>query len=121
MKHDKIDSFPYGMSEEEANEVMKSEDVYDVLEVFDNLEDSFNFIKSLYGDKALEFAKNDANQNIKEEQDFIEYQHKNGNPEYLGYASFDVSDNLENYRNHKIYEPSFFWFPSGRVARIQLF
>jgi len=33
MKHDKIDSFPYGMSEEEANEVMKSEDVYDVLEV----------------------------------------------------------------------------------------
>lgn len=98
MIHEKIDLFPYGMTEDEAKLLMTSEDVYDVLETFDSLEDALNFIKETYGIKAYEYAKEDSEQSINEEKEFIKYKHNNGDANYINYASFDVSDNIENYR-----------------------
>lgn len=121
MIHEKIDLFPYGMTEDEAKLLMTSEDVYEVLETFDSLEDVFDFIKDIYGIKAYEYAKKDSKQSIKEENEFIKHIHNNGDTNYITYASFDISDNIENYRKGKRYEPSFFWFPSGKIVRVELY
>ncbi|MDF2879633.1 MAG: hypothetical protein K0R54_190 [Clostridiaceae bacterium] len=121
MKHEKIDSFPYGLTEQEAKLLSSSEDIYEILETFDTLEDALEFIKDTYGLNAYEYAKKDAEQSIYEENEDIKYMHTNGHVDYLGYTSFAISDNTENYRNGKGYEPSFFWFPSGKIARVETF
>ncbi|HDK7194815.1 TPA: hypothetical protein PTV74_003122 [Clostridium botulinum] len=121
MIHEKNDLFPYGMTEDEAKLLMTSEDVYEVLETFDSLEDALSFIKETYGIKAYEYAKEDSEQSINEENEFIKYRHNNGDTNYITYASFDISDNIENYRKGKRYEPSFFWFPSGKIVRVKLY
>lgn len=121
MIHEKNDIEPYGMNEKEAKLLMSSEDVYEVLETFDTLDDAFTFIKEKYGIDGYEYAKEDASQSIKEEKEFIEYKHNKGDVDYIGYASFNVSDNIINYEKGIRNEPYFIWFPSGRVARVELY
>lgn len=121
MKHEKVESFPHGMTEDEAKALFVSEDVYDVLETFDTLDDALDFIKEVYGTDAYIYAKKDAEDNIKEEKDFMKYKIDNGDIGYIGCTSFGISDNIENYRNGIPYEPSFFWFQSGRVVRVELY
>lgn len=121
MKHDKVELFPHGMSEDEAKLLMTSEDVYDILETFDTLNDALDFIKDNYGFEAYEYAKKDAEESVNDEKEMIKYSHDNGNLNYMAYTSFSISDNIENYRKGIMYEPSFFWFPSGRIVRVEMF
>ena len=121
VKHAIDKNFPYGLTEEEANLLISSEDVYNILETFDKLEDALEFIKDLYDMNAYEYARRDAEQSIYEESEFIKYMHNNGRADYIGYTSFAVSDNIDNYRVGKEYEPSFYWFPSGRIARVETY
>jgi hypothetical protein len=123
MIHKKVDKFPYGMTEQQVKLLTSSEDVYDVLETFDTLEDVFEFIKETYGMEAYIYAKNDAEQSIYEEKEHIKYMHNKGHVDYEAeaYTSFSISDNIDNYRNNKMYEPSFYWFPSGKIARVDTF
>lgn len=118
MIHKKIEEFPYGMTVEEANLIMNYEDIYNILETFDTLEDSLDFIKDTYGVSAYQYAKEDAELNIKQEMEFIKY---TGDKNKLTYASFDISDNVKNYRKGKNYEASFFWFSTGKVIRAELY
>lgn len=117
MKHDKIEEFPYGMTNEEINALFRSEDVYDVLETFDTLEDALNFIKETYDIIAYEYARKNAEESINEEKDFIKYMHEKGELNYVGYTTFDIYDIVEKQMNNNR-EPSFVWFSTGKVARV---
>ena len=122
MVHEKIEEFPYGIAEDEAKLLMTSEDIFDILETFDCLEDALNFIKETYGIEAYDFAKKDSEQSIKEEKEFMKEEKEcMKNTNYKSYTSFEISDNEENFKNRTKYEPSFFWFPSGRIVRAELY
>lgn len=121
MKYKRIEKFPHGLTIAEATKLYENEDVYDIFETFETLNDSLEFIKENYGNKAYKYAKKDAEQNIAEEESFIKYMQDKHDLKYVGYTTFNICSDIENCKKDVSDRFSFVWFSSGKVIKVEFY